>query len=109
MQIWGLGGVLGKMMKNKRADIGITILVFAVIALCALALLSFYYVDKKQKSGGIDSVGYLQNIYNEAESIKFSGEGLVDKYEGAELLGDKFVIEKEFLDGDLKIKYIFDK
>ncbi len=93
-------------MKNKKADIAITILVIMVIALCTIATLSFYLVNKRQESSGIESVVYLQQVYNLAESVKFSenlGENLYKEYD----LEKPSIIEKEFLDGKLKIKYEF--
>ncbi len=99
------------LFKNKKADIAITILVVGVIALCILSLLSFYVAGKKQKSGGINSVFYLQRVYNLAESVKFSGSDLVGSYESVNLVGGELVIEKEFLDKDgeifLKVEYKF--
>lgn len=67
-------------MKNKKADIAITILVLGVIALCAAALFSFYN-EKNQIKGVVNSAYFLQDIYNLAESVKFSGVGLIDKYD----------------------------
>ncbi|KKQ78698.1 MAG: hypothetical protein UT01_C0062G0003 [Candidatus Daviesbacteria bacterium GW2011_GWA1_38_7] len=38
-------------IKNKRGDIPITILVLGVVAICILAILSFYLSAQKVKSG----------------------------------------------------------
>ena len=93
-------------MKNKKADIAITILVIMIIVLCTAALFSFYYFDKKQKSSGVNSVVYLQHVYNVAESAKFS-ESIGGNLYGSYDMGEPGVIEKDFLDGTLKIKYVF--
>lgn len=95
-------------MKNKKADIAITILVIGVIALCAAALFSFYAVEKRVIGGGVNSVFYLQEVYNLAESVKYSGVGLYKSYgDDVNYKDGRFIIEKEFLDGDLKITYNF--
>ncbi|MDD5191845.1 MAG: hypothetical protein PHH54_04185 [Candidatus Nanoarchaeia archaeon] len=91
-------------MKNKKADIAITILVTGVIALCILALLIFYVSEKRQESEGINSFFYLQEVYNQAESARYSGEDNIDNYENVRY-DSGFVVEKEFLDGNLKVRY----
>jgi len=98
-------------MKNKKADIGIMILVLGVIILCGVALISFNSVQKKQETGGIGSVVYLQNVYNIVESFRFSGAEFVGEYEGINREGEGFVINQEFeKDGEvfLKVNYKFD-
>ena len=104
------------MINNKKADIAITILVLGVIAICILALLSFYLSETKQKSEGIDSFFHLQEIYNLAESVKYSGIEKINNYEGVSKEGDKLVIEKTFFNKGgwfsskkevLKINYSF--
>ena len=83
-------------MRNKKADIPITILVLGVIALCVFALLSFYLSETKQKSGGVNSFFYLQEIYNSAESVKYSGVDSINSYENIKFEDSKFIIEKMF-------------
>ncbi len=109
---------------NKRADISITILVLAVVVLCILALLSFYYVGSKRIDGKVNSVFYLEHVYNTAESVRYSGRDLYKNYEtdnikierGTEEItkedGTKeeitsFNITGEFLNNNLKINYTF--
>jgi len=82
---------------NKKADISITILVLGVIALCILALLSFYLSETKQKSEGVDSFFYLQEVYNLAESVKYSDVEGIDNYEAVKYESGDFVVEKTFL------------
>jgi len=105
---------------NKRGDIAIVILVLGVLALLVFGLLSFYLVGEKSKSGGIDSAYYLQEIYNTAESAKFSDESLAYKYGVSEENG-KYVLEKVMSEKSgwwifskegvemLRIRYVFDK
>jgi len=106
---------------NQRGDIAIVILVLGVLALMIFGLLSFYLVGEQSKAGGINSAYYLQEIYNSAESVKFSDESLAYKYGVIEEEG-KYVLEKKisekeggwlFFGGEdveiLRIKYKFDK
>tara|TARA_Y100000310_G_scaffold343846_1_gene453456 strand:- start:487 stop:825 length:339 start_codon:yes stop_codon:yes gene_type:complete len=88
-------------MKNKRGDIPITILVIGIIALCGIALLSFYLVQKKE-ANKIDLVFYLQHVYNEVESFKYSlatfpnvGEDSIRNWYGIEK-GNNFVIKRNY-------------
>ena len=119
-EITFLRKVKSKAKKNKRADIAVVILVLGVLALMIFALLSFYLVGKKGKEGGINSAFHLQEIYNTAESVRFSDEGLSHKYDVSEEEG-KYVLDKvvheesswwDFSNGEvemLRIKYTFDK
>ena len=58
---------------NKRGDIPVTILVIGVIAVCTLALFSFYYssVSVRDSFIGID---IIENLNSFAEELKFSQE-----------------------------------
>jgi hypothetical protein len=107
------------MIKNKRADIAITILVLGVIALCAVALFSFY-VDGSKIKRVANSAYFLQDVYNLAESVEYSKEGLTSKYdeelEEYDIKG--FVIKRAYYKKDLgvsgdeevlKVKYNFNK
>jgi hypothetical protein len=88
-------------LKNKRGDIAITILVIAVIVLCTAALIAFASFDSLDLGGGIYSFSYLQRVYNTADSIDYAGNG--DEYKG--YVVDNGEIEKSFFNGDLKIEY----
>ncbi len=88
------------LFKNKRADIAITILVIGVIVLCATALFSFYAVDKGRRvNGKVNSVFYLQAVYNLAESANYSsdnfGKETLDLY-GVEEKGGKLIIKRSY-------------
>ena len=136
--LWGLRIIKMKKMNkraednkyfymNKRADIAVVILVLGVLALMIFALLSFYLSGEKSKEGGINSVFYLQEVYNIAESVRFSDESLAYKYgvfeEEGKFVLDKVVMKEKGLwekaknavgagDEDveiLKIKYVFNK
>ena len=119
--------VKSKADMNKRGDIAVVILVLGVLALMIFALLSFYLVGEKGKRGGINSAFYLQEIYNNAESVKFSDESLAYRYGVGEEEG-KFVLSEVIMEEEgfwgkakgvvgigsedvelLRIKYVFDK
>jgi len=55
-------------IKNKRGDIPITILVIGVLAICALAIFSFYTSSQKVKSG-FDVVGVVERAVIESDKI----------------------------------------
>ena len=87
--------------KNKKADIPVMILVIGVIALFGIALLSFYLYVEKSSQGGVESVFYLQDVYNTAESARYSVAklgGSYNWYEGVSFnnSNNKFIIEKEY-------------
>ena len=112
-------------MKNKRADIGITILVVLVVLLCATALFSFKIVNDKQQTRGVDFVHYLRGFYNDADALKFSGENLKQRYESSSSMhtdevsvdyvqaSEEFIMTKKIKDDNgknlLSIRYTFDK
>ena len=93
------------MIKNKRGDISITILVIGVIVLCTVALVSFYLIRGNQVKGVVNSAYSLQETYNMADSVGYSGEGLHSSYDEVIIGGGE--IKKQFLDGDLNITYKF--
>ena len=87
--------------KNKRADIAITILVIGVIVLCTVALVSFYLIRGNQVKGVVNSAYSLQNFYNIADSVKYSGWN--KDYQGVSINGNE--LEAKFPDIGLIIKY----
>ena len=60
------------MIKNKKADIAITILVVGVVVLCTVALLSFYSIRGERVKGVVNSAYFLRNFYKMADSVKYS-------------------------------------
>ena len=92
------------MIKNKKADIAITILVIGVIVLCTVAFLSFYLIRGNQIRGVVNSAYSLQDIYNLADSIEYSGLELIDKYkelDNYEIDSSGKTIERTYLKKDL--------
>lgn len=59
-----------KLIKNKRGDIPIVILVLGVVAICALALLSFL-VSKSKTESEFQGVAALQKMNSEIEKFEF--------------------------------------
>ena len=57
-------------MKNKRADIPVTILVLGVFTICALALLSFYYSGLKVKDS-FENVAIMEEMNSQIEKYNF--------------------------------------
>lgn len=104
-----------KMIKNKRGDIAITILVIGVIVLCTVALFSFYLIRENQVKGVVNSAYSLQEFYNMADSVEYSkdlGLGVRSLYEGEPYFNEKDLIgsvkiKKEFFDGDLIVNYAY--
>ena len=100
-------GCVNKMMKNKKAStsIAIVILVIAVIVLCTVVLTSFYLIRGNQVKGVVNSAYSLQNFYNMADSVEYSGEELHSSYDEVTISDGE--INKKFFDGDLEITYKF--
>ena len=107
---------------NKKADIGVTILVFAIIILFGATLLTFNYFSKKSVETTLKSFFYVEGIYNIADSANYSnynyGREIFDSYHAyqnlkminEEALGNgqpmsTFRVEGEFFNGDLNITY----
>ena len=58
-------------IKNKRADIPVTILVIGVFAICTLAILSFSIIDNKSKEGFNEAIEAIEEINSEIEKYEF--------------------------------------
>ncbi|MEX0920820.1 MAG: hypothetical protein WDZ62_00995 [Candidatus Pacearchaeota archaeon] len=76
-------------IKNKRGDIPITILVIGVLAVCGLALLSFYLSDKKVSENFLNQ-GILEKAIVLEEKIQ---------------VYDELGFSKEEIDGLVSIEY----
>lgn len=62
-------------MRNKKANVPITILIVATIAVCIIALVAFYYYREGVKEK-INVFKYLRVMYNIKEGITYSGAGI---------------------------------
>lgn len=58
------------MIKNKRGDIPVMLLVIGVVGICTLAIISFYISDKNVR-GGFEAIELIEEIGLEAEKIMF--------------------------------------
>ena len=95
------------MLKNKHADIAITILVIAVVVLCTAALFSFYFLGGKI-GRTVSSAYFLEDVYNLADSINYSGVDMVGKYDGQKGYsikpeGQEVVIKRTYSKKDLGV------
>ena len=58
------------MIKNKRGDIPVMLLVIGVVGICTLAIISFYISDKNVR-GGFEALELIEEIGLESEKIMF--------------------------------------
>jgi len=56
------------MIKNKRGDISITILVIGVFAVCVLAIVSFF-ISKSSAQGNFIAPAVFENVSSQVESF----------------------------------------
>ena len=75
-----------KLMKNKKADVPILLLVIGVVAVCAVTLLSFSIVGSRIKSN-FNSVNFVEEAnaemekYNVYKGLGFSEEELGELFD----------------------------
>lgn len=67
--------MIKSLLKNKKADIPITILVIGVLAICALAIFSFYSANRIFKKN-FDSIDVVEEILITKEKISLYEENL---------------------------------
>jgi len=88
-----------KLIKNKKADVPITILAIMVVAICVLAILSFVGSKTKVQSDYL-GVELIEEINADVEKFYFylnagfSEDEAAEKI-GAEIVDDRLIIEKE--------------
>ena len=58
-------------MKNKKADISITILILGVVAICILTIFSFVGVNNERKNDFLGT-GLIETMNSIEEEIKFN-------------------------------------
>jgi len=96
-------------MKNKRADIPVTILVLGVLAICGLAILSFIVSEKLNKT---DELGteVFERLHSDVEKFEFYKNAGISPAEAASNLGfntdtnGKLIIENYNLGEPIVIK-----
>ncbi len=87
-------------MKNKKGNLPIIILVLGVLAVCGLALLSFYASNLKI-SNNFSGIKLIEKINSQIEENNYLGKPIQDLSE------QKNVTAFNFKDGFLKQKTIF--
>ncbi len=93
--------------KNKRGDIPVTILVVGVVAICIMAIFSFYFSSQSVKNS-LNSVGIIQKASVTADKIALYKNLGFTNYEIDYLFSvqqdssGKFI---NFSDGGLSVKY----
>ena len=93
-------------IKNKKGDIPITILVIGVFAICTLAILSFKFMDIKNTKGFYESIEAIEEMNSQIQKYYFYNNVGVDGKEF--LVAKEGYIEVEKKIGDktiIKIKY----
>ncbi len=99
MQYFILDNKMNLKIKNKKADIPITILVIMVVAICVLAILSFSGSETKVQSNYL-GVELIEEINADVEKFYFylNAGFLEDEAAekiGAEIVDNRLIIENE--------------
>ncbi len=92
---------MDKLIRNRRGDIPITILVIGVVALCILTIFSFMYSDNKKKESFVGP-GLIETAYAIQEELRF-GKG--ENLNPFEKDGVKII----FAEGKINAEYISEK
>ena len=99
-------------MKNNRGDIPITILVIGIVAVCGLAIFSFYISGDRFK-GSFVSVQVIEKANSFSDEMQFyknmnkvpSNEMTIFKKDwvmGSNLQNITFKVKEDFIEGTLK-------
>ena len=81
---------------NKRGDIPITILVIGVLAVCLLAIVSFYISDRATKNT-LKSIDIIEKIALEKEKMSIYSSTGMSQQEIDELFGVKTDAQGKFI------------
>lgn len=81
-------------MRNKKANIPITILVIGTLAICIITLAAFYIIrDNSEKD--VSSFNYLRVMYSFQDNLEYSGDSISyiieDSYNKQSWLGKKLL------------------
>lgn len=86
-----------KFASCKRADIPITILVFGVFAICALALISFYTANVKV-SNSFTGIGLMEKMNSKINEYTFyKSKGFSEEQIGGFLIEEGFYLQGKSL------------
>jgi len=94
------------MMKNKKANLPVTVLVIGIFALCGFALLTFFLSDFKISNSfvGIDVVSKLNSLGDEYLFLKNAGVDeakLATMFDVKEEYGRKYFYEEKLSKGGI--------
>ncbi len=99
--------MLKNLLKNKRGDIPITILVIGILAICILTIFSFYSSDRNVKDD-FSSIGLIERVLVVKERISlyedfgFTQEEIKEIFNIKDDIQGKYIIEKK---GILSVRY----
>ncbi len=98
-----------KILKEKRADIPVTILVLGVLVICALAIVSFIVSKNKSEENplGIETIEAVNSDFEKFQFYKnlgFSNEEAAEKI-NATIEGNFLVIKKQEPKKILSVEY----
>ncbi len=100
--------MIKNLLKNKRGDIPITILVIGILAICILAIFSFYSSDRNVKDD-FSSVGVIEKVLIVKEKISLYNKSLeFTQDEIEEIFGIKPDIQGRYItakQGPLSVRY----
>lgn len=102
-----------KLIKNKKGDIPITILVIGIFAVCTLAILSFKFMDIKITKGFYESIEAIEEMNSQIQEYYFYknaqvGDSDIEKF--LNIKGGYIEIEKKIDEVSIiKIKYLIPK
>jgi len=89
--------MIKSLLKNKKGDIPITILVIGVLAICALAIFSFYS-SQRDINESIGSISAIERVLVEKEkiflyekSLKFTQEEIEEIFNIKEDIQGKYI------------------
>ncbi|MAH03664.1 hypothetical protein CMI39_02660 [Candidatus Pacearchaeota archaeon] len=99
------------MIKNKRGDIPVTILVIGVFAICSMAIFSFVYSKGKVQEDFV-GIGLIENINSIEEEIRFyeslekTPEEIKEILKEVEFDGTYYIIQKNYgKDKNVSVEY----
>ena len=100
--------MIKNLLKNRHGDIPITILVIGILAICALAIFSFYFSDRSVKTG-FSSVDVIEKVLVTKEKISFYNKSLeFTQEEIEEIFGIQEDIQGRYItakQGPLSVRY----
>ena len=77
-----------KFIKNKHADVPVTILVISVFVICILAIMTFYFSDKEIEKSFMD-IGLMEQVNSQMEKYLFYERIGIPENEIQDILGIK--------------------